>query len=362
MADERIARRWFRGMTLVELLMVVAIMTILLAVAVPMLRPTFRDRQLREASRQVNSYLAGAKARAVEAGRPVGVWIERQRNVDGQIYATQLYMAEVSPSYTGAVLGARALVEFPPTATFTPPTQDPNWPYDVDFTIYGRLVFVSPPELNSVADVTSTELLAALVGELEVFYIQFVHKGPTYSCVRSGTNFFVSIPGGVPPGCAANPGLTYEISRGPSKSIVNPLTLPGETVLDMAVSGVGLGQYAAAFGYSATVPPVPPGPVLILFSPSGQLSQVYVENIAKTPTGPLYLLVGRRSKLASATTPYTEQASNLADPANLWVTVNNRTGAITTDDNSVSVPTMTPLERLIAAREFARGSRQKGGR
>ena len=100
-------------MTLVELLMVVTIMTILMAVAIPMVRPAFQNRQLREATRQINAFFAGAMARAAETGRPVGVWIEASGVPGDPQYATRLYLAEVAPSFTGAALGSRATIEFP---------------------------------------------------------------------------------------------------------------------------------------------------------------------------------------------------------------------------------------------------------
>ena len=56
------------GLTLVELLMVITIMTILMVVAIPMIRPAFQDRNLREAARQVNTFLRVAQARAARTG------------------------------------------------------------------------------------------------------------------------------------------------------------------------------------------------------------------------------------------------------------------------------------------------------
>jgi hypothetical protein len=93
----------------------------------------------------------------------------------------------------------------------------------------------------------------------------------------------------------------------------------------------------------------------------------------------VYLLVGRRSKvIAPMLTPPPNpninadlddpELSNLADPTNLWITINSGTGAVTVDDNAVAPdlpgnPAATDFfAYLRAAREFARGSRQKGGR
>ena len=85
------------------------------------------------------------------------------------------------------------------------------------------------------------------------------------------------------------------------------------------------------------------------------------------PTGPVFLLIGRRAKVVDPTTPefVDPESSNLADPANLWLTVNHRTGVVTTEDNASTLglpSSATFVDRIKGAREFARGSRQKGGR
>lgn len=355
-----------RGMTLVELLMVVGIMVILMAVAIPMVRPAFRDRQLREAARQVNVFFAGAKARAAETGRPFGVWIERTRSEDGNLYATQLHMAEVAHSFTGAVTGARAAVQFP--APVTPPSS-PNssndWPSSN--TTFGSLSFLGPD--GTQGEGTTRAMLAGLVSDFQVFYIQFDHKGPKYACLRydkdGTTHFLISLPSGqIPPGTripgVGRPGLTFEITRTPTKSIGTPLTLPGDAVMDLTVSGVGLGGARHAFDAEA-LPDAPPAPVIIMFSPNGQVHQVYVNHIPKVPSQSIFLLVGRRAKITKPTIPPNAdpEISNLADPTNLWLTINSSTGGVTTENNApISAGDQHPIK---TAREFARGSRQMGG-
>src|SRR5688572_7008816 len=54
-----------RGMTLVELLVVIVILTTVVAAAIPIMAPSNVDRQLREASRTLNTYITGAQARAI---------------------------------------------------------------------------------------------------------------------------------------------------------------------------------------------------------------------------------------------------------------------------------------------------------
>ena len=70
-------RRVSPGMTLVELLVVVTIAVVLVAAAVPMMKPALQSSRVREVSRQLNVFLQVARARAIETGRTAGIWIER---------------------------------------------------------------------------------------------------------------------------------------------------------------------------------------------------------------------------------------------------------------------------------------------
>ncbi|MHB8973619.1 MAG: pilus assembly FimT family protein [Pirellulaceae bacterium] len=334
MTTEIVQIKRCRGMTLVELLMVVSIMTILLVVAIPMIRPAFQDRNLREAARMVNAFFAGAKARAAETGRPVGVWIERLDGPSpGTKMARRLYVAEVAPSFSGSILSARAGVSA------------------------GQLVF-DPNGDNQV--------LLGLVASDEEIEIRFDHMGKWYRAKRSGNVFqFVDVMP-PPPGALGASGVPYQIQLPPRRSIVSPLTLPSDMVIDLSVSGFGNGANARLFAAGAATTPV-----LIMFLPTGQMGEVYANNIQSMPSDSAYLLIGRAGKVVDPTTPQFLDAatSNLMDATNLWVTISNRTGAVSTADNADTTnftlpgPPADPIvERIKSAREFARTSIQKGGR
>lgn len=66
-----------RGMTLIELLAVIVIITVIVAAAIPLLSPSNNDRSIREASRALNTYITGAQARAISTRRPWGIAIKR---------------------------------------------------------------------------------------------------------------------------------------------------------------------------------------------------------------------------------------------------------------------------------------------
>jgi prepilin-type N-terminal cleavage/methylation domain-containing protein len=338
MATEIVRRHKHRGMTLVELLMVISIMTILLVVAIPMIRPAFQDRNLREAARQVNAFFAGAQARAAGLGRPVGVWIERIDATEfGSRHASRLYMAEVAPSFTGAALDSRVRVS--------------------SSGITGTLQF----------DSNDLSVLGTIIARGERFTIKFDHKGYDYPGRRTASDTFeIEMPLGAPPGAAA--GLAYEITRGPTRSSVNPLLLPADSVIDLSLSGMTsrreMDPLAAA--------PWVASPVIIMFAPSGRVDYMYIANQPVQPFAPIHLLIGRKARVVNpvVTDVSNPQTANLADPTCLWITISNRTGSIITSDNADTsfVPPGTlplplvPSARIRAAREFARSSVQKGGR
>ncbi len=178
-------------------------------------------------------------------------------------------------------------------------------------------------------------------------------------------------PVGGPRGATSAPGQPYEIKRGPARSIVTPLALPGDTVVDLSVSGAGTDgrQFDP---YNGSLAPILPAnsPVIITFNPAGGVDYVYVGNVSFRPFGPIHLLIGRRQNVVDPLDPMTNFADptipkNLTDPSCLWVTINHRTGAVTTTENtdSLVLPAATTVpERIKAAREFARNAIRKGGR
>ncbi len=70
------------GVTLVELLVVVTILMMLAAFAIPAMRPLTEGRRIREATRAIDVFITRAKIRAVEIQRPVGVEFQRMTEID----------------------------------------------------------------------------------------------------------------------------------------------------------------------------------------------------------------------------------------------------------------------------------------
>src|SRR5687767_8589457 len=74
-----------RGLTLIELLIVVGIMLAITAIAIPMLVPSQDERRRYEAGREVTGMFQGARAMAIESGRSVGVMLHRVDGLPGAV-------------------------------------------------------------------------------------------------------------------------------------------------------------------------------------------------------------------------------------------------------------------------------------
>jgi type II secretory pathway pseudopilin PulG len=303
-------------MTLVELMVVVAIAIVLVAAAVPIMRPALKDRKLREASRQLNTFIANAKARAAETGRPVGIWIARDTNYNNSSY--QIFLAESPPPFAGETIGA--------TATLI----------DRGDGFANQASFTDSQGLVKVMDTS-----------------QFNYKGPkflttTITAAPSRTGTFMS-PSGLPsPRVSAAYPPKFPVFRQPIRSSGSPLELPGGIVIDLEQSGVGTtGNEMSATGT----------PVVFTFRPTGGVDRVY--GWAPPNAGTIHMLIGRIEQVSALEPTFAKQ--NLADPTVLWVSVGHLTGTITTAENVVNSANPGGTTRA-SARSIANSKQTMGGR
>src|SRR5215213_10229850 len=107
-----------RGMTLVELLVVIVILTTIVGAAIPLMSPSNDDRRLREAARTLNTYITGAQTRAIATKRPYGVAFKRlsqdtKRLEDNGVCLEVFYVEQQAP-YAGFDANSRACVALHP--------------------------------------------------------------------------------------------------------------------------------------------------------------------------------------------------------------------------------------------------------
>jgi prepilin-type N-terminal cleavage/methylation domain-containing protein len=265
------------GMTLVELLVVVAIIGLLAVTVLPNVASTTENRRSREAARVTSSFIAKAQSRAI--GRPewAGVTILPPPTNTAALFAIDLFQANVPQVYRGE--------SYASTATLS----GSSWVRTVGYPADGAI-----PAARSVK---KSDL------------IRFDGRGPWYELTADGGTGvqFRGTPGGV---VAANElsGQTerntpwptmdsphaFEILRQPVRN-GSAFTIPDGRCVDLAWSGYGSSTYTPFLvaGTPVTVPAV-----TVLFDATGRVRQLFTQSPGATPnritvTGPIYFLVGR---------------------------------------------------------------------
>lgn len=382
-----------RGMTLIELLVVIFIVMTVTALAIPIVAPAMRGRQVREASRLVTAYLAGARSEALRTGRATGVIFERFPGVPEM--CINLSRCQVPPAFTGMTTGEQITVNIAPDGTAS----------------INQITAASwlPPS-NPLARVQPGDL------------IRFNYQGHIYRLDFNATNgWTIGRNPGTPnvwvmnsdtatqPVVITAPGVPYQVFRQPKRTSTPPVQLPAGIVIDLAFSGDDLGPFVFRQRPTADFPTTSNYKddlfagdatatttlgVMIVFAPDGSVERLCRPGTANSqatirPTGPIHLLIGRRERvpvttvqthagLAALHSNAEEQIAtyNFMDLENLWVTINPRSGQITSTE-MFAVPTIanpaTPVpgisggtvyplaDRVRLSRQFALEGQAMGG-
>lgn len=314
---KRQLRRHLKAMTLVEIMVVIAIIGLLAAVMVPTVKYQYRNRSVKEGERQLNAFIGAAQARAQQLGRPVGVWVERfNKDIPvpslpvGANYSVQIYQAEVPRPYTGDLQDSRVTITLSPQ----------HWV--INFPPASALLNPNNP----------------LIRRDDRFKIQFDHRGPFHEAHRlnnPGPPVYVLmlkplVTGGqIPKAAFFRPGVPYTIHRRPVRSFVSSLRLPQGAVIDLSASGLEPdGTQFNHINNNATR-----DPVIVMFHPDGSVGDVYFHGFPTRPLGWIHFLVGRQDMVVPTNRLLeTEtEAANLMYSENRWVAINHRTGTVTSE-------------------------------
>lgn len=97
------------ALTLVELLIVLAIVSVLAAISLPITKDLVQQSRVSESVRTVRSFVEAARAQAMNTGREHGVSFVRKGAGDGQLagLVTSLELVSGAPDYRGDVEGAK---------------------------------------------------------------------------------------------------------------------------------------------------------------------------------------------------------------------------------------------------------------
>ena len=304
------------GVTLMELLVVIGILMLLMAVALPSVGPMMDGRRARETARAINVYFSSARSVALETGRPCGVVIRR---MEGEpLRSMLLEQVEVPPPYAGDTMNSRAMVQLTGhNGQVATVTANMDGGFDPQMVRQGDLV-------------------------------QFNHQGPLYTITGPGSTLTLQVDvrqGQMLPWPEGTPSapVPYEVLRQPVKSFANPLQLPASAVIDLEYSGTDVHDLGDESG-----------DIYLIFSSNGSLQRVYHGGETHPGLDPIFLLVGKRAQ---------KDKENYQDMNSLWVTLNPRSGLITTNQMGVSLDNTDGIPgSLNESREFAREAQSMGGR
>jgi type II secretory pathway pseudopilin PulG len=343
-------------------LIVIGIMLILVTLAATTMRPDVEGRRIREAARSVNVYLATARNRAMETGRPAGVIFRRLGATAGSIDIDQ---CEVPPSFCGDTETAAADVQAITGTTFV---RSRLW---VDYT--STTIYELPAGIVQPGDLIQFNLqgpMYRILGDTgtPANSVQTVN-GVKYVVTSSGQPYlYATIADSaqntlVPwPDTSWSARMPYRIFRAPIKGAAQPLELPAGAIVDFTASGehpFTTGQPLNQFSDGG-------GDVVILFSPTGGVDRIYIGGTAYlSPTNSIYLLIGKREKLLNtyqAGNINPDTMTNYQDQNNLWVVINPQTGLIYTEPLGVCGSPPILANAVNNARSLAAEAKGMGGR
>lgn len=361
-----------RGFTLVELLVVLFLLLILAAVALPTIRNVLLDQKNARAARSIASFIDIARSRAIAEGREVGVYLERlsedlasgvPSNPEGAASSIRLRQMTGVPAYSGessdavAVLkGNGSLID---SASFDPidnsllqyslnvltnadPTDDlraPIRPLVDRLELPGGKIVI----INSIEADTQTP--GNILIRFDLRNPQQLDSGPAEE-FPSGRRRL-----------AVGQRVKYRIHRSAVMSNTSPLPLPRGIAIDLNLSGIGLG----GMQFASSVRQFPPAvqsvrPIIINFGPDGRVSRVIqADGSYVVPHSQIYLCLGdlagiRPDDLFAATG---RDRSNLTRPKTSWIAVNNQTGRVSIAPNAPILTTMAistlPFDQVLQA-------------
>lgn len=392
------------ALTLIELMVALAVISVLAGIALPTVKSTIQGQKLNRAASLLQSALEEGRARAIASGGGGGLIIDRvgNQNVADRCESTRIRFATVSPPYTGDTPGSTVKIGvnangtvndfrddvisiwFNPTAIQARRAVEDLLAEQADASLGVRTKPVNPGDFVQVADGglllritnvmgfgtpalrTASGMNAAVISNADVVnwvWMQVERAEPNLDLNRF-----------------AGQDVTFNITRSPRPAIALPVELPRGTSIDLSSSGIGRfgNQFSPMFmdgNYTnETIAPFTAGlrdyqSIFILFGKRGEVSRVLggvrvgpaIQLTDIAVIGDIFFLVGEGGEIkptdpleSNDPNPFEDAAKDgrtpLLDPESIWVTIKSRTGEV------VSSPWADPTDEATSLIQPAPGS------
>jgi prepilin-type N-terminal cleavage/methylation domain-containing protein len=254
-----------RGLTLVELLVVISILSLLAVTVLPNISGTIDSRRAKEASRGLSTFISRAQARALAAAEPRGLQI--QPLVNDSAVALDFFVADVPQAYAGETTSSSVRLALTSDATRATLT----------FTADGTSSLLNSSGFCKDGD----EIQVGASGP----YFRFTPGVPPdvppvlrMWASKNQTEYTAVLP-------PAGVQLPFRIRRQPARASSGVHQLANGAAVDLRWSIVG-GVFFSSFVVTAD-------PISILFDTAGKPYQmVHSGGTRRAIGGPIYLLIG----------------------------------------------------------------------
>ncbi len=387
--SHRSSRRRDRGLTLVELMVALAVISVLAGIALPTVKNSLKARKLTRAATQLQSAIQEGRARSIGRGGGGGVIIERLGVEDARErgQSIQLRFAVAPPPYSGDAGAPNPFFGLNINGTPANITDDvvSLWFRGSASQLVRSAIDIqnnSFPTLINIGDI-------AQIGDANLpLTIERINTGPAVAGWDpvSFWNADFAVIGTLAPADVnqwvrvqlarselnadyrrfVGDQVPFLITRAPRPAIAKPVEMPTGTAIDLTASGIG--RYGNQFSpmaiegnyldiqSGAPNPPFTTGPrdyqvIYILFGARGEVSRIVAaQNVLGTPqlaeipvTGDIHFLVGEAGELKTAPddqlesndpNPLIDEAKDgrtpLLNPESVWVTIKARNGEVIT--------------------------------
>lgn len=281
-----------RGMTLVELLVVVAILGLLSVVVLPNLSNPGDARKAREAARAVSGFIANVQSRAIGTRGGAGLWIEPLQNLFTDsaglqhVVAVDLFAAQIPEPYAGESLNSTV------TADANGPSATLN--FQNGFQLPASLLASQNLAIRFANSPASYRLTSVNVSNASGFAAMDTSRNQT--------------PYSTPWPVADVNGIAYELFLPATKEPAVSLTLGNGMAIDLSWTHLG-----------SSGPPSNTQPSQVLYDSSGRPSSVVCSGGQSEPmVDPVCLLVAPLEMI--------QENTCFTKPGAYWVAIDPRGG------------------------------------